>query len=78
MNKNDLIGNITTIVNTLVVVFAGYITGVLASKGLNIPEETVTELLSTLIFTLFAYYNAKYSNSFFNNNKVSDSKKDDD
>lgn len=45
---------------------AGYLIGVAASQGLDLPIDaaTLSQLLSTIIFFIIAYIDAKYPNTF--------------
>lgn len=66
MTEKNYIGNISTIVKFVAMTVAGYIIGVAASKGLNLPIDaaTLSQLISTVIFFIIAYIDAKYPNSF--------------
>ena len=67
--KNYLtVGNVTTLINSFIVVIAGYIFGFLVSifgVGLPITESQLTSLLSAFVFAVFAYINAKDHNNFW-------------
>ena len=45
---------------------AGYLIGAAAAKGLNLPIDTATlsQLISTALFFILAYIDAKYPNTF--------------
>ena len=45
---------------------AGYLIGVLAAHGLDLPidQTALAEIISTLILFCFAYIDAKYPNTF--------------
>ena len=60
------IGNISTIVKFVSMTIAGYLIGVAATKGLNLPfdVEVLSQLISTLLFFGLAYIDAKYPNTF--------------
>ena len=64
MNNN--IGNLSTIIKFISMTLAGYLIGVAASKGLNLPIDTaaLSQLISTIIFFILAYIDAKYPNTF--------------
>ena len=65
MNE-ELIGNLTTIIKTISVMFAGYALAYFVSIGLNLPitQEQLSEIIMTVIFFLIAYLDAKYPNTF--------------
>ena len=65
MNE-ELIGNLTTIIKTISVMFAGYALAYFVSIGLNLPitQEQLSEVIMTIIFFLIAYVDAKYPNTF--------------
>lgn len=60
------IGNISTIIKFISMTIAGYLIGVAATKGLNLPfdAEVLSQLISTLLFFCLAYIDAKYPNTF--------------
>ena len=64
MNNN--IGNLSTIIKFISMTLAGYLIGVAASKGLNLPIDTaaLSQLISTIIFFILAYIDARYPNTF--------------
>lgn len=67
-SKNKIIiGNVTTIINTLSLMIGGLIMGLLASYGLHLPmsETGLAGVIGLMISTCFAYVNAKYHCSFF-------------
>lgn len=70
MNEENkiLIGNFTTIMNSLLLALAGLIIGALAGIGINLPIDQygLSAIIGLVIFTIFGYYNAKYHNTFFN------------
>ena len=72
--NDELIGNLTTIIKTISVMFAGYALAYFVSIGLNLPitQEQLSEVIMTVIFFLIAYLDAKYPNTFkfLQNNKV--------
>ena len=60
------IGNITTIIKTISMMFAGYFLGYCVSIGLNLPisQEQLSEIFFTIILFIAAYLDAKYPNTF--------------
>ena len=64
--NDELIGNLTTIIKTISVMFAGYALAYFVSIGLNLPitQEQLSEVIMTVIFFLIAYIDAKYPNTF--------------
>lgn len=69
--KNNIlsIGNSTTIINSIIVIAAGYVFGALMSYFGSLPftESEFVSLITTLVFALFAYINAKNHNTFWDN-----------
>ena len=67
MKKEILIGNMTTIVNTIVLAVAGLIIGVLSANGINLPidQTSLAGVLGVIVFTIFGIINAKYHNTYF-------------
>ena len=47
---------------------AGAIVGLATSHNFNLPwtETQITEAITTLVFAILAYYDAKYPNTFIN------------
>lgn len=66
MTEKNYIGNLSTIVKFISMTLAGYLIGVAASKGLNLQIDTaaLSQFISTIIFFIIAYIDAKYPNSF--------------
>ena len=66
-NNKIIIGNVTTIINTLALMFAGLIIGVLSAFGLKLPIDQygLASIIGLIIATGFAYVNAKYHCTFF-------------
>ena len=64
--NTETIGNLTTIIKTISVMFAGYALAYFVSIGLNLPitQEQLSEVIMTVIFFLIAYIDAKYPNTF--------------
>ena len=65
MNKTDLIGNITTLIKLVSMILAGYTIGILTSHGLQLPvtESQIAEAISTILFIILAYFDARYPNT---------------
>lgn len=65
--KEILIGNTTTVVNSIVLAIAGLIIGVLASYGINLPidQTGLAGVLGLIVFFIFSLINAKYHCTFF-------------
>ena len=65
------IGNVTTYVNTIIITISGYLFGLLVSYFGNLPftEAQLASALSTIVFFVFSYYNAKKHNTLFDQNK---------
>lgn len=68
MEKNNIIGNSTTIINTIIIALVGIIFGKYGATllQLGIDQTILTEIITFIVFTTFAYINAKYHNDFFN------------
>lgn len=66
MTETNYIGNISTIIKFISMTIAGYLIGVAASQGLDLPIDaaTLSQLVSTIIFFIIAYIDAKYPNTF--------------
>lgn len=66
MNDDNFIGNISTIIKTILMMFAGWMLGYCLSMGLNLPitQEQLSEILFTIICFIAAYIDAKNPNSF--------------
>lgn len=64
------IGNSTTIINSIILMAAGIIFGKYGATLLQmgIDQTILTQILSFIVFTAFAYINAKYHNTLFGNN----------
>ena len=63
---DNLIGNISTIVKTILMMVAGWAIGYAAAHGLNLPIDAaqLTEILFVIICFVAAYIDAKFPNSF--------------
>lgn len=66
MTETNYIGNISTIVKTILMMVAGWFIGYAASHGLNLPIDAtqLTEILFVIICFVAAYIDAKFPNSF--------------
>lgn len=67
MQENNIIGNSTTILNTLILMIVGIIFGKYGATllKLGIDQTLLTEIITFIIFTIFAYINAKFHNNLF-------------
>ena len=65
-DDNNYIGNGSTIVKTIFVMFAGWVLGALAAKGLSLPIDAyqLAEILGAIFGFIVSYIDAKYPNSF--------------
>ena len=72
MNKEDLIGNITTIIKAISMIIAGYTVGIAVSLGLQLPftEAQIADAISIIIFIIIAFLDAKYQNTIICNNNT--------
>ena len=74
MRNNEFVGNLTSTVKTILLVFAGYCIGYFVSIGLNLPitAEQLTEFLFMLLCLAWSYFDMKYPNAFkcFKNNSM--------
>ena len=66
MDNNELIGNLTSTVKTILLAFAGYFIGYLVSIGLDLPisAEQLAEILFMLLCLVWSYFDMKYPNAF--------------
>ena len=66
MIKKNYIGNISTILKTILMMVAGWFLGYAASHGLNLPIDAaqLTEILFVALCFVAAYIDAKFPNSF--------------
>ena len=75
MVNDEFIGNLTSIVKTVLLAFAGYFIGYCVSIGLNLPitAEQLSEILFMLLCLVWSYFDMKYPNAFkwFKSNPVS-------
>ena len=64
------IGNSTTVINSIILMIAGTIFGKWGATLLQmgIDQTILTQIIGFIVFTAFAYINAKYHNSLFGNN----------
>lgn len=67
------IGNGTTIVNTIIVAIAGIIFGKWGATllQLGIDQTILVQIISFIVFTVFAYFNAKNHNTYFDDKTTS-------
>ena len=65
--KEILIGNVTTAVNTIALMIAGAIFGILSAFGLKLPldQYSLSAVIGLIIMTGFSYLNARYHNTYF-------------
>ena len=74
MVNDEFIGNLTSIVKTVLLGFAGYCLGYLVSIGFNLPisAEQLAEILFMLLCLVWSYFDMKYPNAFkfFRNSPV--------
>ena len=63
---DNTIGNLSTIIKIISMWIAGWFVGILISQGLQLPitEEQLTTIISSIIFLLIGYIDAKYPNTF--------------
>lgn len=66
MTETNFIGNTTTIIKWFSMMLAGAMIGTLTAHGLNlnIPETTLTEVISAIIMLTLGYIDSKYPNTF--------------
>ena len=66
MDKNELLGNLTSTVKTILLAFAGYFIGYCVSIGLNLPitAEQLSEILFMILCLAWSYLDMKYPNAF--------------
>lgn len=66
MTETNYIGNLSTIVKTILMMVAGRAIGYAVSHGLNLPidAEQLTEILFVIICFVAGYIDAKFPNSF--------------
>jgi len=65
--KQIIIGNGTTILNSILVSFAGLVIGILASHGIQLPldQQALAGVLGVIVFFIFSVINTKYKSTFF-------------
>lgn len=68
--KEILIGNVSTAINTIALMIAGIIFGVISAFGLQLPfdQYSLAGVIGLIIATGFSYINAKYHNTYFDDN----------
>lgn len=73
-NEDNYIGNISTVVKYISMLFAGWFIGLLVSHGFNLPisETELTQLISSAIFLALAHIDATNPNTIFNKKTTSD------
>ena len=66
MERNEVIGNTTTIGKFLLIAFAGWIISLAAAKGFNLPVDaaTLAQVLGVIFGFAYSYLDAKYPNTF--------------
>ena len=71
MDKDVIIGNVTTIGKIIAMAIAGWFIGLCVAYGIKLPvdQQTLSEVIFTVFLLVWAYFDAKYSNSFFGNAK---------
>lgn len=71
MDKDVIIGNVTTIGKVIAMAIAGWFIGLCVAYGISLPvdQQTLSEVIFTVFLLVWAYFDAKYSNSFFGNAK---------
>lgn len=69
--KEIIIGNVTSIVTSISLAFAGLIIGLLTSHGLNLPvsQEALAGVIGTVIMFIFSIINTKYKSTYFTDDK---------
>ena len=67
MDKDVIIGNVTTIGKVIAMAIAGWFIGLCVAYGISLPvdQQTLSEVIFTVFLLVWAYFDAKYSNSFF-------------
>lgn len=65
MSNENYIGNLSSIVKTISMLFAGAIIGLLPHHGLKLGVDTTTlsEVIGAIIFLALAYIDMKYPNT---------------
>ena len=72
--ETNIIGNSTTIINTIILMLTGIIFGKWGATLLQfgIDQTILTQIITFIIFTAFAYLNAKNHNNYFNKTETVD------
>ncbi len=81
MTKQFTIGNTTTVINSIILIVAGYIFAGLAARFGNLPftESQLAEVLGIIVFGVFSYINAKHHNTLWDDEEeVADEPIDDE
>lgn len=62
---DNTIGNLSTIIKIISMWIAGWFIGLLISQGLQLPisQEQVATIISSIIFLVIGYIDAKYPNT---------------
>ena len=70
-DKDVIIGNVTTIGKIIAMAIAGWFIGLCVAYGIKLPvdQQTLSEVIFTVFLLIWAYFDAKYSNSFFGKGK---------
>ena len=65
MNKNDIIGNLTTIIKLIGMIIAGYTVGWFTAHGLDLPvtQTDLATAITVILSVIIAYFDAKYPNT---------------
>ena len=66
MDKDVIIGNVTTIGKIIAMAIAGWFIGLCVAYGINLPvdQQTLSEVIFTVFLLIWAYFDAKYPNKF--------------
>ena len=75
---DNYIGNSTTVINSIILMAVGIIFGKWGATllQLGIDQTILTQIISFIVFTAFAYINAKNHNTFFNNTPIMETNDD--
>lgn len=66
MSNDEMIGNVTTIGKIIAMAIAGWFIGLCVAYGINLPidQQTLSEVIFTVLLLAWAYFDAKYPNTF--------------
>lgn len=66
-DKDVIIGNVTTVGKIIAMAIAGWFIGLCVAYGIKLPvdQQNLSEVIFTVFLLIWAYFDAKYSNSFF-------------